>query len=178
MSVEFGCETEILLVEPGILLAVIVAQVGKLFGGCLVPCKGRGGGCAASGGTHEVEGLLCGLHVVKERVEGVKADVLPSTMYFSFLSGVRRFSLIAVSTASVMRARVIAALSSCNFVIAATASSSVALGARPSFKRIFSMFFLMLLFGGCSVFSSCTVRFRSGRWSLSSPAARVSSFPS
>ena len=103
---------------------------------------------------------------------------LPSTMYFSFLSGVRRFSLIAVSTASVMRARVIAALSSCNFVIAATASSSVAVGARPSFVRIFSMFFLMLLFGGCSVFSSCTVRFRSGRWSLSSPAARVSSFPS
>lgn len=85
MSVEFGCETEILLVEPGILLAVIVAQVGKLFGGCLVPCKGRGGGCAASGGTHEVEGLLCGLHVVKERVEGVKADVFAQHDVFLFL---------------------------------------------------------------------------------------------
>ena len=51
----------------------------------LVPCKGRGGGCAASGGTHEVEGLLCGLHVVKERVEGVKADVFAQHDVFLFL---------------------------------------------------------------------------------------------
>ncbi len=35
--------------------------------------------------------LLCGLHVGKKRVEGVKADVLAQHDVFLFLVGVRRF---------------------------------------------------------------------------------------